>query len=332
MNAHLKIALIQPVIDPTVFWEAHPDLIAQELALSHHHPYLLNVQPILAEGVWQEIQQGLRQVLKGDNKPDMILIPELHMPPGKIAELKKICRRFNVLCIAGVDFQRNPHEPTKIRNRGVLIIPGTIGDHAQQHNRLTALHFGKTYFSYMERQMFRNIEGVINCTEDREQNMYIFQTSDFGNFGIMICSDIFDLERMILYQGQIQHLLIISLNKDLNTYFAMAESLTRMLYCNVVICNTGQYGGSLAISPYDDVNDRTIYKYYGQKMLNIHQLKLPVSSLAFAQSYDFVARDKKKDGVKFKASPPGYFDKFVEISLKKQASQTADIPTPDQHE
>ncbi len=319
MNPHLKIALIQPVIDPISFWEANPELVKDELALKHERPYLLNVHPILAEGVWQEIQQGLRQVLKGDNKPDMILIPELHLPPGKVGELKKICRRYDVLGIAGIDFQRNPHDFRKIRNRGILIVPGTIGDHKQQHNRITALHFGKTYFSHMERQMFRNIEGVIDCLEDQEQNMYIFETSYFGNFGIMICSDIFDLERMILYQGRIQHLLIISLNKDLNTYFAMAESLTRLLYCNVIICNTGQFGGSLAFSPYDDVNDRTIYKYYGQKMLNIHQLKLPVTSLAEAQGYNFVTGDKKKDGIRFKASPPGYFDKFQAILKAKSA-------------
>ncbi|WP_435522673.1 hypothetical protein [Chryseobacterium indoltheticum] len=145
----------------------------------------------------------------------------------------------------------------------------------------------------MERNMFNNIEGNI-CKEDPEQNMYIFQTKNFGNFGIMICSDIFDIERMLLYQTKIHHLFIISLNKDLNTYFAMAESLARMLYCNVVICNTGYYGGSVVISPYEDNNKRTVYKYQGQNMFNTHIVNIPVDSLDIAQKFDFANDDKKK--------------------------------------
>jgi hypothetical protein len=90
----------------------------------------------------------------------------------------------------------------------------------------------------------------------------------------------------------------------------MADALTRLLYCNVVICNTGFYGGSYAVSPLDNSNDRTIYKYIGQKMFNFQKLRIPVKTLDIAQNFDFAKDDKKLNKIKYKASPPGYFDKL----------------------
>ncbi len=308
MRNYLKIGMIQPVIDPDLCWNEDPVFIATEEKAGKGTPYKLNIDKLSAERVWQEIKQGLRTMIKSDDCPDIILIPELHLPQSKVTELKQLSKRHNVMIIAGIDFMRNPIHPNKIRNRGIVIVPNNWST-PNLSTRYTALYFGKTYFTYMERAMFSNIEGT-RCDEDREQNMYIFKSAEFGNFGIMICSDIFDIERMLLYQTRIHHLFIISLNKDLNTYFAMGETLARLLYCNVVICNTGQYGGSLAISPYEDSNERTIFKYQGQRMFNTQVVNVPVSSLEAAHQFDFANGNKKKSNILFKASPPGFFDKI----------------------
>jgi predicted amidohydrolase len=309
MKDFLKIGLIQPVIDPGICWnESEAFIKSEKLKKKTFTPYKLNIDCLSAERVWQEIKEGLRLLIKSDNCPEIILIPELHLPISKVNEIKAISKKHNVMIIAGIDFQRNPTDHSKIRNRGIISIPNNWGKDSVS-TRLTCMYYGKTYFTYMERNMFKNIEGF-ECNEDPEQNMYIFKTKDFGNFGIMICSDIFDIERMMLYQTKIHHLFIISLNMDLNTYFAMSETLTRLLYCNVVICNTGHFGGSLAVSPYADTNERTIYKYQGQKMFNTQLIDIPVKSLDEAQKFDFALDDKKKKNIKFKASPPGYFDKI----------------------
>ncbi|MBI2258646.1 MAG: hypothetical protein HYU67_07080 [Flavobacteriia bacterium] len=292
MNEILRIGLIQPVIDPDKSWGKGP--------------YNINIDPVTASRVWQEIKSGISLLLKDSNKPDVILIPELHLPIDKISLIKSISLRNNVVIIAGTDFYKDPLF-NRVRNRGVITIPNNWGSRLIS-SRLKSLMFGKTYFTYMEKGMFNNL-ALNKCVEDPEQNMYIFKSGKFGNFGIMICSDIFDIERMLLYQTRIHHLFIISLNKDLTTYFHMAESLARLLYCNIVICNTGFYGGSVVISPFDTPQDRLIYKYQGQKMFNIHSVSVPIKSLDNAQNFDFSKYNKKKNGIKFKASPPGYFDK-----------------------
>lgn len=293
MNEIVRIGLIQPVIDPDKSW-------------GHCPPYNINIDPITASRVWQEIKSGIALLLKDPNKPDIILIPELHLPNDKISLIKSISLKNNVVIIAGIDFYKDPLYD-RVRNRGVITIPNNWGSRLLS-NRLNSLMFGKTYFTYMEKAMFNNL-ALKKCVEYPEQNMYIFKSGKFGNFGIMICSDIFDIERMLLYQTRIHHLFIISLNKDLTTYFHMAESLARLLYCNIIICNTGFYGGSVVISPFDNQQDRLIYKYQGQKMFNTHLVSIPNESLDKAQNFDFSKNDKKKNGINFKASPPGYFDK-----------------------
>lgn len=309
MREHLKVGIIQPVINPDICWNhSDPIFVESEKRARRGIPYHLNIDPRSAERVWQEIQYGLNVLLIADSKPDIILIPELHLPVSKMTEIKEISKRHGVMIIAGIDFQPNPIAKNKIRNRGMITIPNKWPND-NLSSRLTTLYFGKTYFTYMERSMFRNIDGA-TCHEDPEQNMYIFKQKDLGSFGIMICSDIFDIERMMFYQARIHHLFIISLNKDLTTYFALSESLARLLFCNVVICNSGHFGGSVAISPLLDPNDRLIYKYQGQRMFNTHLISLPVESLDVAQKEDYSIERKNR---KFKASPPGYFDKIQNV-------------------
>lgn len=320
MRDKLNIGLIQPVIDPNICWNEDPAFVKTEKEKGKSIPYKLNIDKIAAERVWEEIKEGLNLLLSRKDKPDIILIPELHLPISKIKKIEKISVKYNVVILAGVDFQRNPLDKTKISNKGIIAIPNNWGSTSLISTKCSTLEFGKSYFTHIARQMFKNIEGE-ECFEDAEKNMYIFKSSVFGNFGVMICSDIFDIERMLLYQTEIQHLFIISLNKDLESYFALSETLTRMLYCNVVICNTGFYGGSLAVSPYHKSHERTIYRYRGQRMFNSMLVSVPINKLIEAQKFDFVNDDKIKFNIKFKSSPPGYADRLKSLSNYKNKNE-----------
>ncbi|WP_293745060.1 hypothetical protein [uncultured Pedobacter sp.] len=309
MRDFIKVGLIQPTINPDEDWgNGTPD-------------YLLNINPVAASRVWDEIALGLAEMIRTSDRPDIILIPELHLPPSKVNYIKLFSKKYNITIIAGIDFSRNPTNLTKVRNRGIICFSTKgFGGGKKSYLHVRSMAFGKSFFTYMEHQMFKTgLDAKGPHSADPEGYMYVFESNELGNFGIMICSDIFDIERLILYQGRIHHLFIISLNKDLNTYFAMAESLTRLLYCNVVICNTGFYGGSTAISPYSDPNSRTIYKYIGQKMFNTHVIDIPLKSLDESQRFEF---DKKPKGDNpFKAWPPGFVQKKskgIKIDFKKR--------------
>ena len=84
---------------------------------------------------------------------------------------------------------------------------------------------------------------------------------------------------------------------DTESYLFIAEAIARLVYCNVVICNTGFYGDSLAFSPYHNSYKRYICRHKGQKLFSTQVIQLPVKSLIEAQ---------QKGSKLFKSQPPGY--------------------------
>ena len=122
------------------------------------------------------------------------------------------------------------------------------------------------------------------------------------NFGVAVCYDFMDLDRIVLYRKKIQTLFILAYNRDTTSFGHLAEALARMVFCNVVVCNCGVYGGSLAVSPFREPSRRTIYRHSGQKLPNAQLIKLPLATLKAHQNN--CAEDERE----FKSLPAGFAD------------------------
>lgn len=137
---------------------------------------------------------------------------------------------------------------------------------------------------------------------------YIVDLAGYGKLGVSICADFYDIERYAIYKGRIQHLLIIANNKDVKSFYFLAEAISRLVFCNVVICNSGHYGGSVCFTPAKHEFERYSYKHEGHDLFTTQIVSLPVDALWKAQS-------ENEDALKeFKNPPPGYeyqYDKYV---------------------
>lgn len=76
-----------------------------------------------------------------------------------------------------------------------------------------------------------------------------------------------------------------------------------MAFCNVVICNCGHFGGSLAVSPYRLPERRTIYQHAGAQLATAQIIELPVSNLDEHMNRNYPQIDSVNV---FKSLPPGY--------------------------
>jgi predicted amidohydrolase len=278
---YLKIGLIQTSLDQDLAWD-----------INSFAP--VTMSNIEESRVWDEIKKGFAY-LKSEspnNRPHIIILPELTVPLSRERELQNISSKIGSVIIAGLDFHESKGG---VENKAVVIIP-KFWPKIPSYGRASKLYFGKTFFSNDEKRYFGNK----NKAGRPWPAMYILDAGNYGRIGIAICSDFFDIERFLIYRGNIHHMVVISYNKDVKSYYFLAEAISRLVYCNVVICNTGFYGGSIVFSLYKEEYKRYIYKHEGGKLFTTQILNLPVKSLQKAQ-----VSDPYQEGV-FKSRPPGY--------------------------
>ena len=287
MEEYLRIGLIQTSLDQDLAWNMKSGV-----------PITMSQTEELR--VWNEIKRGFNSLKSepDNNRPHIIILPELTVPLSKESELQRIAGRVGSVIIAGLDFHECDND--MVENKAVVFIPKSWPD-LSSFGGVSKFYFGKTFFSAEEKEYF-NAKSKYGKPWPA---MYVLEAGKFGRIGVAICSDFFDIERFLIYRGNIHHMIVIAHNKDVKSYYFLAEVISRLVYCNVVICNTGFYGGSIVFSLYKEEYKRYIYKHEGGKLFTTQILNLPVKTLHDAQ-----ISPSEKDGI-FKAKPPGYRNRVI---------------------
>lgn len=293
----LRVGIIQTTVDNVAAWNGG-----------------LSMSKVEEERAIAEIQQHLA-ALNIEDSPQIILLPEVSVPLGFIPRLRRMAATMNAIIIAGLDFEEVPSSaPPAVRNRAAVIIPNRWG--STRSSTATVRYVGKTYPSFEEERMLRNKGFSFHSTPE----IWVFDAGKYGRFGVVICFDLLDLERVAVYRMELQHLFVLAYNKDTSTFDHAAEALARMIYCNVVICNTGQHGGSIAVSPFKRPERRMIYRHTGIGHSTSQTIQLPVRPLILAQTGSWPAGEERI----FKALPPGSAASVVHSLHQEAAPPAAD--------
>ncbi len=276
----LTVGIVQTSLDPAAAWTKIPKMerLEEEQAIT-------------------EIRGFLSAMNQKGSSPDIIIFPELAVPTGYERHLRRMATAMQSVIIAGLDY-RQGSSVGDIHNEAVIIVPKRWRGVTMGANTTTR-RIGKTYPAPEEKRK------LLAIAHDFKPNpsIWLFDGGAVGTFGVMVCYDFLDVERIAMYRGKVQHLFILALNKDATSFNHVAEAVSRMIFCNVVICNCGHYGGSMAVSPYRFSERRTIYRHVGGNLATAQIIDLPVASLDMHQHY----RDPLLDGVKeYKSLPPGY--------------------------
>jgi len=287
----LPLGIIQTTVDESTAWNLRG--IEQD-----------NMNPYAGKSVMEEIRHGFKGFYeKQESAPRIVVLPELSIPHSGIKTIEKYAKVIDAVVIGGCDFFTDRDKKTA-RNKGVLVIPNKWPK-IEPAYACTKVFYGKTHFSEEELNFFRRrgLNGV------SEMPVYMIDADKYGRIGVAICSDFYDLDRFVIYKGKIHHLIIIAYNQDYKSFEFIAEAISRLLLCNVVICNTGHYGNSLAYSPYSKEYKRTIYKASGAGLFTSQVIELPVFELNENQKKAHEKYQKNADisskSEEFKW-PPGY--------------------------
>jgi hypothetical protein len=140
-----------------------------------------------------------------------------------------------------------------------------------------------------------------------DSTVHVFHSNFVGDFGVVVCLDFLDLERALMYRGRVHHLFVLAYNQDLKSFAHQAESLCRTVFCNVVIANTGVYGGSVAVSPKGSDHKRMVYHVEGNDLMAAQIFEISLAGIHRAQTRGSVsAPGQGMPASEWKALPPNY--------------------------
>lgn len=288
MEDVLNIGIIQAVVDEDLAWHDSPQMDVYE-----------------ANAIWKQIQAAFAsfQEMSKMNIPDVVVIPELAVANYFESRLRQYAQKLGAIIIAGLDFRK--YENNQVENKALFYIPRGWPKDKNVEVKQSSFYFGKHFASRHELDIIQNgwIKTFRPCND-----FYIVDLGNYGKMGVSICADFYDIERYAIYKGRIQHLLIIANNMDIKSFYFLAEAISRLVYCNVVICNSGHYGGSVCFTPAKKDYQRYSYKHEGKDLFTTQVVSIPVDALWKAQSGD----DEALKG--FKNPPPGYqynYEKYV---------------------
>lgn len=288
----LRVGIIQTTLNNEIAWQEKGKITSKMNFESENM-------------VMEEIRRGFKEFYeRGNMAPRIVLIPEYSIPHSGIKKIRKFAKTIDAVVIGGCDLFVDKNK--KAYNKGIIVIPNNWPK-LEPANTSTEKYFGKTFFSKTEIDWFDHL-GLESYSENVN---YIINAGEYGNIGIAICADFYDLERFVIYKGRIHHLIIIAYNKDCGSFESLATALSRLLMCNVIICNTGYYGDSLAFSPYKKEYKRMVYRNTGVGLFAAQVIELPVKDLDQEQKYadelyqNMPLQYKKDYKPEFKW-PPGY--------------------------
>lgn len=257
-------------------------------------------KPNLSRKRYQQISNLVNDVLKLNPRPDYVLFPELSIP---LRWLNSITARLNdagISLIAGTEYRHSGRN--RILSEAALVLAD---------NRLGYPTFVKIWQPKLEPAVGEDKELISKygkywdtSKKNAQKPIYIHNGV---NLGVMVCSELQNSKARIRFQGAIDALMVLSWNKDLETFASLVESAALDIHAYTILVNNRKYGDSRVRSPAKEGFLRDIARLRGGDNDFVVAATLDVSLLRAFQSR---AKRWPEDGDKFKPVPEGF--KLVE--------------------
>jgi hypothetical protein len=252
-------------------------------------------KPNLSRKRYQNISKLVNDVLKLNPRPDYVLFPELSIPLRWLNSIAARLSAAGISLIAGTEYRHS--EGNKILSEAALVLAD---------NRLGYPTFVKIWQPKLEPAVGEDKDLTVkfgkewDLSKKSPKPIYIHNGV---NFGVMVCSELQNSKARIRFQGAVDALMVLSWNRDLDTFASLIESAALDVHAYTILVNNRKYGDSRVRSPAKEGFLRDIARLRGADNDFVVAATLDIAELRAFQSR---AKRWPEKGDKFKPVPEGF--------------------------
>jgi len=252
-------------------------------------------KPNLSRKRYQKISKLVNDVLKLNPRPDYALFPELSIPLRWLNSIAARLSAAGISLIAGTEYRHS--EGNKILSEAALVLAD---------NRLGYPTFVKIWQPKLEPAVGEDKDLTVkfgkewDLSKKSPKPIYIHNGV---NFGVMVCSELQNSKARIRFQGAVDALMVLSWNRDLDTFASLIESAALDVHAYTILVNNRKYGDSRVRSPAKESFLRDIARLRGGDNDFVVAATLDIAALRAFQSR---AKRWPEEGDKFKPVPEGF--------------------------
>ena len=260
-------------------------------------------KPNLSRKRYQKISNLVNNTLKLNPRPDYVLFPELSIPLQWLNSIAARLSAAGISLIAGTEYRHI--DGSKILSEVALVLAD---------NRLGYPAFVKIWQPKLEPAVGEDKDLTVKYGKEwdksRKAPKPIYMHNGV-NFGVMVCSELQNSKARIRFQGAVDALMVLSWNRDLDTFASLIESAALDVHAYTILVNNRKYGDSRVRSPAKESFLRDIARLRGGDNDFVVAATLDITALRAFQSR---AKRWPEEGDKFKPVPEG----FILLDDRKQ--------------
>lgn len=228
-------------------------------------------------------------------KPDYLILPELSVPEKWLRTISGRLLDARISLVAGLDYTR--HSGDEIDSSAVLVLSD---DRLGYPSSLQVRQRKELAAPGEEESLFVSHGQTWKDEEPKPKPVYYHNGLYMG---VLVCSELQNMEYRSAFQGHIDCMIILSWNKDIETFSALVDSACFDVHAYVALVNNLRYGDSRLRRPAKQSHLRDVCRVRGGLNNQLVVVEVEPSKLRAQQSR--AKRWPKKDDA-YKPAPEGF--------------------------
>jgi len=205
---------------------------------------------------YSRLNRLLNDVMRAGERPRYVVLPELSIPSRWFVRFARKLAQADISLISGVEYIH--HNQNNVANQvWASLVSDFLGIPS-----LVIYRQDKTRAGLHEESDLHNIGGRSLLPLSAIEWKPIVEHGEFL-FGILICSELTNIEYRQKLRGNVDALFVPEWNKDFDTFSILVESCALDIHAYIVQCNDRQYGDSRIRAPMKNSWDRDIVRVRG---------------------------------------------------------------------